>query len=916
MEDILFKSQEKWQKIWIEKRFFESDANKNKKKFFITAAYPYMSGMLHCGHAYTYTRADIIARYKRLRGYNVLFPMGYHLTGAPIASKVEALRKGDKKIINDLLQDGLSINEIEKLKDVKEWVFFFMNKAKNTLIRLGIGIDWRRDLYTTYLNPWYDKFIQWQYRKLNEKGYISKGEHPVVWDPQEKIPVGDHDRPDDYAGIGPTEGYIIKFKLNETNYILPCFTLRPETVYGVTNVWIREDVDYIVVKVNDEEWIIPNNEIIIEEMRSQKLNVEKTDKIIRGKDLLGKYCINPVNNEKVPILKADFVDINLGTGIVMSVPSHAPYDYIALKELASSGDYQAQTALSNMKSLFILEGYTEFPAKYMVEKYGIKSQKDPKLEDLTKEIYSKEYYDGVLREIYGEFAGKKIYEVKDKIAKNLIDKNYALKYYTLTPRFKSRYGNYCVVKIIDNQWFLNYDNKEWKDKSHKCIDKMKFYPDSIRKDFHRVVDWLDKWPFAHFSKKEIGTYLPWDKDWVIESLSDSTIYPAFYTIYHLIKNIPPEKIEDDLFDYIFLGKGDEKQIISKYGEIAKKMREEFEYWYPLDIRLSGKDLVQNHLTFYIFHHVAIFNEDKWPAGIGINGWILYRGEKMSKSKGNYISVQELLSKYPVDSIRFLLAMNSTAGYDDVNLDLEIINDISKYLISWYKFSLDNYNKGDNNFTLIDEWFMNVMNKIMVEIANNYEEMNYRDIIQLIYMLDNEFNWYYKRRNGKINRNIINNYIVYKTIALYPITPHICSEILEKIGIDPLNIKWPEKLEYNEEIIKREEFVKRVREDIINIRNIAKVEKINRIKIIIASKEKYDILDRMKKGEKIQNNLANKIVELVNKSLGREMEHKLLEDSKDMFEKEFSCTVEIVNEEDENNPKKERALPYKPAIILE
>ena len=937
MENILRFSEKKWQEIWKNKKVFEANADESKKKFFLTAPYPYMNGLLHLGHAFTWGRVEIYARYMRLHGYNVLFPAAWHITGSPIVSKSKRLAEGDKKIYKDLLEDGIPEKDIEKLKTPEGWAKYFIEKGKPAFESLGFSIDWRREFYTSYLHPWYNKFIEWQYRKLKEKGLIYKGDHPVVWDPKENLVIGDHDRPDIYVGIGPIEGYIIKFKLKDKidkyEVILPCFTLRPETVLGVTNIWINPNAKYSLYRVDNEYWILPDS-IVIEEIKNQKHNVEKI-KDIKVEEILGKYAINLTNfisekiNKEVPILPAEFVDPEIGTGIVMSVPAHAPYDYIALLDLTKDERYRkiAENCLKSMISLFKVEGFSDFPAKDIVEKMKITSQKDKELlEDATKEIYSKEYYNGVLKEIYGKYSGKKIYEIKEEFANELVSKNIAIKHYTLPIRFESRYGNKCIVKIVENQWFLKYSDPEWKKLAHECVDNMIFYPEELRNEFHQKIDWLKDWACTH--QRELGTPLPWDKEWILESLSDSTIYMAFYTIAHLIKEIPPEKIEDDLFDYIFLNKGDENKLIQKYGEIIKRMKKEFEYWYPLDLRSSGKDLIPNHLTFFIFHHVAIFDKKYWPKGIAVNGYVLLNGMKMSKSLGNYISVIKAINMYPADVVRFLIAYAGNSGYDDANIELNNAEKIEKYLIDWYNFSINNYNKGREDKKIIDRWFESILNKYIKEIDEEYKKLNYKNVINLIYMLDNEFDWYMKRTLNNPNKEVLNKYIEYKTIVLYPIVPHITSEILEKIGKDPLNIKWPEIGEIDKNIIKMEEYVKEIRKDIINISNILKKKKINKITIILASKEKFDIFKNIKENKEVldkylKDKKYNKIalfiknnMNILNNYLEYEDELRVLIEAKEFLEKEFDCIVNIEKEEESSNNKKERAIPTKPAIIIE
>jgi leucyl-tRNA synthetase len=923
--------EKKWQKIWDEKHIYYSNPDKEKPKFFVTFPYPYVSGFLHIGTALSLTRVDIIARYKRLKGYNVLFPQGFHLTGSPIVAKSWKLRNGDKKLIKELKDEGVSDEDIEKLKDPAGWALYFVEKAEEDIKNLGCSIDWRRKFYTTYLHPWYNKFIEWQYRKLKEKGLVITGKHPVVYDPVANIPVGDHDRPDEYAGIGPTEGYVILFKLKDDDIILPAFTLRPETLYGVTNIWINPNGKYAIYldKESGNKYILPDT-IIVEEFNAQGYKLEKI-KDIDVKELIGKKCTNPLTNEEVPILPAEFVDIKTGSGIVMSVPSHAPYDYVGLRDLLDT-EYKeiAKKCLDSMKVLFKVPGYN-IPAKEIVEKMKINSQKDvQKLEEATKEIYSLEYYNGILTDVFGKYSGMKIYEAKDNMAKDFIEKNIAKVHYTLKPRFESRYGNLCIVKIIDNQWFLKYSDLEWKKLAHECTDNMNFYPDYIKQDFHQKIDWLKDWACAH-NKDELGTPLPWDKSWVIESLSDSTIYMAFYTIAHLIKNIDPNKIEDDLFDYIFLNKGNEEEIVRKYGDIAKKMKEEFEYWYPVDLRSSGKDLIPNHLCFYIFHHVAIFDKKYWPRGIAINGYAVDAlGRKMSKSLGNYISLRDALRKYSADILRFIIAMSANSSYDDAKIDLNKSEFVMKYLISFYNYSIENYNKyQEYEKSYIDLWFENKLNKLAKEIEDEYEKLNYMNVINKIFELDNSFEWYLKRSLNKINGKIINKYIEYKAIFLYPIVPHIISEIFEKIGLDPFNIKYPENLSYTDEYEKYEKYVKSVRDDLIKLKILMNNKKFNKIKIIIASKEKYELFNKLRNNKSRIDEFLNKYqnykdillfvkrnIYVLDEFLDREKEYELLNSAVDLFKSELNVGDIIIEyEEESKESKKGRAMPYKPAIVF-
>ena len=174
---------------------------------------------------------------------------------------------------------------------------------------------------------------------------------------------------------------------------------------------------------------------------------------------------------------------------------------------------------------------------------------------------------------------------------------------------------------------LAYGNPEWKDLAKKCLAQMNIYPEKARKQFEYVLDWLKDW--ACTREFGLGTKLPWDEKWIIESLSDSTIYMAYYVLAKYFEDpsykIDPQKLDDYFFDYIYLKRGNIDEVSAKSGlskELISDMKKEFEYWYPFEFRNSGKDLIQNHLSFCIFNHAAIFPEELWPKGFGVNGWVL------------------------------------------------------------------------------------------------------------------------------------------------------------------------------------------------------------------------------------------------------------------------------------------------------
>src|SRR3989344_1349860 len=211
--------QQKWQEKWLKEKVFEPVVDKSKKKFFLNTPYPYVNSILHIGHLYTYMRTEVFARYKRMQGYNVLFPQAWHATGSPIVSSAKRVKEKEPKQLKILKEIGIPDKEIKKFENPEYWIEFFRPKAVEDFKSMGMSIDWRREFITTSLNPHYDKFIRWQFNKLKEGNYIIKGKFPVVWDPVENCAIGDHDRAEG-EGETPQEFLLIKHKLGERKFIV------------------------------------------------------------------------------------------------------------------------------------------------------------------------------------------------------------------------------------------------------------------------------------------------------------------------------------------------------------------------------------------------------------------------------------------------------------------------------------------------------------------------------------------------------------------------------------------------------------------------------------------------------------------------------------------------------------------------
>jgi leucyl-tRNA synthetase len=926
------KIEEKWQKRWEKKKVFEANVNKKKKKFFITFPYPYVNGAPHIGHTYSFFRADVYARFKRLQGYNVLFPQGFHATGEPILGAIERLKNGDKTQIETFKLFGASDEDIKNFieKGPEFTARYWMNKWIENLKKCGMSIDWRRT-FITAITPHYNKFVEWQYNTLRKKGYVVQGTHPVVWCPHCQSPTGDHDRLKG-EGESPIQFYIIKFKL-DSGEILPCATLRPETIFGVTNLWVKPHEEYILASVNGEKWIISKK--AAEKLKDQLNRVEEIGKI-NSDTLVSRLAENPITKEKVVILPASFVDLEVGTGIVMSVPAHAPYDFIALEDLKKS-EIGRKLGIENIlpRKIIDSEDYKGIPAEEACKAYHVENQSQvDKLEEATEEVYKKEFHKG--RMIVEPFKGMLVKEAKEKTIE-LIKSIGALDYiWETTGLVVCRCGTKCHVKILENQWFLKYSDDEWKRKVKRCIDNMKFYPEEIRQQFINTVDWLENKACAR--KTGLGTRLPWDKEWIVETLSDSTIYMSFYTIYPYLKEIPPEKVTDELFDLVFLGKGYSKSISKKYGikeSLLKKMREEFEYFYPVDLRTSGKDLVQNHLTFYLFHHTAIWEEKYWPRAIAVNGFVNVAGEKMSKSKGNVIPLYKLLEEMGSDLVRINI-VSSAENLDDADWRAENI----KVFLERINFIFDVVNslkKAKSKKTRnIDEFLISKINKIGREVLEAYENLRFRTATQLlVFEFLNDLEWYFKRvgkienANEKVLENVMKKYIP----LISPLIPHLAEELWEMMGGE--NFVFEEKMptfeKFKEKPILLEGFLQSLIEDIRSVKKLVEA-KPKEVDIIVAAEWKFDLVEKISKGVKVElkdilgkfedkgkENVAKfyrKFVSMKDiKLIPREDQLKVLEEARYILEKEVEAKVIITVEENSGLEKAKQADPLRPAIYF-
>ncbi|GMN39074.1 hypothetical protein TIFTF001_008312 [Ficus carica] len=275
-------------------------------------------------------------------------------------------------------------------------------------------------------------------------------------------------------------------------------------------------------------------------------------------------------------------------------------------------------------------------------------------------------------------------------------------------RVTSRSGDERVVALTD-QWYITYGDPEWKKLAEEYLANVNFFSDETRDRFEHTLSWLNQWACSR--SFGLRTRIPRDEQFLVKSLSDSTLYMAYYTIAHLLHN-------EDMY-------GTSRSPVAP-DQLTDEMKQEFEYWYPFDIRGSGKDLIQNHFTFSIYNHKAIMAKHHWPRGFRADGHIMLNSKKMSKSMGNFITLRQAIEEFSADATRFSLA-NAGDGVDDANFVFETANAAILRLtkeIVWIEAFLaadDSSLRSGPPSTYADRVFANEM-----DIAVTTTEQNYHD----------------------------------------------------------------------------------------------------------------------------------------------------------------------------------------------
>jgi leucyl-tRNA synthetase len=813
------KIEKKWQKYWEKQKLFEVKEDSKKPKFYCLDMFPYPSAQgLHVGHPEGYTATDIITRYKMMRGFNVLHPMGWDAFGLPTE--------------NYAVKFGIH-PKIATAQNIK--------RIKSQIKNLGFAYDWSREINTT--NPKYYKWTQWIFLQMWKKGLAYEAIVPINFCPSCKTGLANEEVVKErcercktkvvkkdmrqwmlkitaYADrlledlklldwpepikemqknwIGESEGALIKFQIQDARYkiqdTIEIFTTRPDTLFGAT---------YLVL--SPEHKIISNLKSQISNLKEvekyiksakQKSDLERTDlsREKTGVELKGIKAINPVTKKEIPIWIADYVLVYYGTGAVMAVPAHDKRDF----EFAKKYDLPILEVISPTKKKFV-------PS----EEGGYESA------SLIKEAYEGE---GILVNS-GKFNG-----IESKIARGVI------------------------AKFVGGKKTVNYKLRDW------VFSRQRYWGEPI------PLIHCEKCGIVGVSEKDLPVKLPDVKKYKPTGTGESPLAsvskwvnvqcPKCSSLAKRETNTMPQWAGSCWYYAAY--------AMKRNWELGIGNWELVRYWLPVDLYIGGAEHAVLHLLYARFWHKFLYdqglvNTPEPFMKLKNQGLILGEdGQKMSKSRGNVINPDDVISQYGADTMRmYEMFMGpfeevkpwSTKGIIGIRRFLErvfsLINPKSK-IQNPKQIQNSKFQDPKNN-----EQYK-LLHKTVKKVTEDIENFKFNTAISSMMIFVNQLTTY-NLQLTTINKEILEKFL----LILAPFASHLAEELWQKLGHKTSIFKesWPE---YDKNLIKEEFF-----ELVIQIND--KVRDRIKVGIDISQEKAYELV---KNQEKVKKHLAGKKVKNV------------------------------------------------------
>ena len=727
--------EKKWQKVWDDEKAFAATNDYSKPKYYALVEFPYPSGQgLHVGHPRPYTALDIVARKRRMQGYNVLYPMGWDAFGLP-TENYAIKNKIHPKIVTE--------NNVKHFKD--------------QLHSLGYSFDWDREINTT--DPKYYKWTQWIFLKLFKAGLAYKKEMPINWCTSCKVGLANEEvvngvcercgapvvrkvksewmlKITDYADklieglndvdyiervkvsqknwIGRSTGAEVDFQIKDTEDKLRIYTTRCDTLFGVTYMVVSPEHPYLD-KYKDQ---IKNWEEIVayREQASRKSDFERAElaKDKTGVAIDGLTAINPVNGKEVPIWVSDYVLMSYGTGAIMAVPAHDERDWEFAKKF-------------------------HLPIIQVVAKNGEEV-------DVNEAAFT-DVATGVL--INSDFLnGLEVKDAKEKMIKFLEEKGIG-------------------------QAKTNYKLRDW------VFSRQRYWGEPI------PIVHCDKCGYVPIDESELPLLLPEVESYMPTDNGESPL--AAMTDW-VNTTCPccggPAKRETDTMpqwagsSWYFL------RYTDPHNDKALASPEALKYWLPVDWYNGGMEHTTLHLLYSRFWHKFLYHQGVVPTPEPYqkrtsHGMILgENGEKMSKSRGNVVNPDDIVQEYGADTLRtyemFIGAFDLAASWSE-----DGVKGCRRFLDRVWKLQdLMTDEEGYSKDLEIK------MHQTIKKVSNDFENLKYNTAIAAMMTLLNDF---YKK--GSITRGELKTLI----ILLNPVAPHITEEMWQIIGCEGRVYQqtWPE-----------------------------------------------------------------------------------------------------------------------------
>uniref|UniRef100_A0A8C5YG21 leucine--tRNA ligase n=1 Tax=Microcebus murinus TaxID=30608 RepID=A0A8C5YG21_MICMU len=606
---------------------------------------------------------------------------------------------------------------------------------------------------------------------LRERNKIKFGNQYTIYSPKDGEPCMDHDRQTG-EGVGPQEYTLIKLKVLEPysfklsglkgkNIFLVAATLRPETTFGQTYIGFET--------MNGDIFIC--TQISARNMSYQGFTkdngVVPVVKELMGEEILGASLSAPLTSYKVIY-------------VLPIVSSDSPDDFAALRDLKKKQALQAKYGIRDGMvlpfepvSVIEIPGFGNLSAVTVCDELKIQSQND---REKLAEPKEKGFYDGIL--LVDGFKGQKVQDVKKAIQKKMIN-------------------------IGD--WYLDYGEENGKKQTSQCLKNLETFCEETRRNFEATLDWLQE----HACSRTYGLVAHLLQGGNLRGKAESPL------------GIRPQQMTKEVWDYVFFKEAPfPKTQIPK--EKLDRLKQEFEFWYPVDLPVSGKDLVPNHLSYYLYNHVAMWPEqsEKWPTAVRANGHLLLNSEKMSESTGNFLTLNQAINKLSADGMRLALA-DAGDTVEDANF-VETMADagiLRLYTwVEWVKEMLANWNSLRNGLanTFNDRVFASEMNAGIIKTDQNYEKMMFKETLKTVFF---EFqaakDKYHELAIEGMHRELVFRFIEVQTLLLAPFCPHVCEHVWTLLG-KPDSImyaSWPVAGPVDEALICSSQYVMEVPHDL-------------------------------------------------------------------------------------------------------